>query len=569
MPRLRNLAIVAATGLVACCAFGGQRALAAGAPLPSCTPTLPQTVSSAHFQISYEDDPQVSGDITQSQAGTILAAAERAYASYTAAGFPAPMVGGSGKTEFYIMDLTQWNLGSIYCHGSVVADSATMTGDQMPYTIGVDTFTQVEYSVLGAGSTFTWLMNGAGSWASWRALGYPATSITDLGPFDMALDCESALDKANCSTSNGYENLGESRWPFYEYLTEKYGALFVVDIFNATKAAGGDGLVGLENAIASKGSTLGAEYGAYAAKLLSGNWTATTLDTATMPVAATVLTGTSSGAIPTQSFGINHLATKFIQIDRGDGDASHPCYEATLTLNVQIPAGLTSQPTFYWASGGSSPVPLAVSGNNATATIPNWDTCAWKTHGYLSVPNTSLIDGTSFVVSGTLAVDFQVPATSTVPPAGVTQYGTPIDSSTYPKAPTISLFGPSALSLAPDASQLTIALQSNGEGQLKVTLGSLSLGANPISAGSSAVAFTLPASALDALKAAGSAGLKLTLTPQSPSGAETGTVVARTVVLENGTSLTVKTIKVKPVTKSPHAKSKPKSKAKAKAKRHK
>jgi hypothetical protein len=210
-----------------------------------------------------------------------------------------------------------------------------------------------------------------------------------------------------------------------------------------------------------------------------------------------------------------------------------------------------------------------VSGNNATATIPNWDTCAWKTHGYLSVPNTSLIDGTSFVVSGTLAVDFQVPATSTVPPAGVTQYGTPIDSSTYPKAPTISLFGPSALSLAPDASQLTIALQSNGEGQLKVTLGSLSLGANPISAGSSAVAFTLPASALDALKAAGSAGLKLTLTPQSPSGAETGTVVARTVVLENGTSLTVKTIKVKPVTKSPHAKSKPKSKAKAKAKRHK
>ena len=390
----------------------------------------------AHFQISYSDDPLTTGHITQSQAGTILAAAERAYASYTAAGFPTPKVGTSGKTELNIMDLTPWNLTSRYCSGSVDVDSTTVTGDSMDFTIGIDVFTQVEIAIGGAAPN--WLMNGAGAWASWRALGYPAASIADIGPFDMALDCDSALDKNNCS-ANGYENLGESRWPFYEFLTERYGPLFMIDVFNATNAASGDGLAGLQNAIAAKGSTLPNAVGNYAAKLLAGGWSASTLNAATIPISGSkIQTGTSSGAIPSQSFGINHLATKFVEIDRGDGDGSHQCYVATLTLNVQIPAGVTSQPTFYWAGGGSTPVPLTVAGNTATATVP-WDTCLWKTSGYLSLPNTSLVDGTSFVVSGTLKVDFTTPASAAVPPAQANQFGQVIVRILVLGAPSISL----------------------------------------------------------------------------------------------------------------------------------
>lgn len=567
MLRIRRLALVSAVGIAALCAFGATQSFAA-APLPPCPFVYPgppanpaESVQSAHFIVYYTDDPAVTSSITQTQAGAILAAAERAYATYTGDGFPAPAVDSTGKTEFDVTDLASWNISSEYCVGAVDLHYTAVTGSDMAYVIGFDVFTQVEFSI--GGGAEDWLMNGAATWASWRALGYPASSITDIGPFSISLDCNSTFNNqilANCS-KNGYENLGDSRWPFYEYLTETYGPLFMTNIFTAAGLAGGDGDAGLQNALAAKGSSLAAAYAAYTAKLLAGGWTATVLDTATIPVDATkIQAGTSSGNIPTATFGINHLATTFVQIDRGDGDASHPCYEATLTLNVLIPAGVTSQPTFYWTGGGSSPVALTVSGNTATATVP-WDTCAWKTHGYLSLPNTSFVDGTSFTVSGTLSVNFQVPATSTVPPAGVTQYGTPIDSSTYPKAPSISLFGPGALALTPDASQLKIALQSNGEGKLKVTLGSLSLGAIPISAGSSAVAFALPAAALNALKAAGSGGLKLTLTPQSPSGADTGTVVTRTVVLANGTSLTVKTIKAKPATKP-----KPKSKSKTKAK---
>lgn len=523
MPLLRRL-LVLTLGIAALGAAASSRALAD--PLPSCTPTLPQSISSAHFVVSYTDDPLTTGYLTQVQAGTVLSAAERSYASYAAAGFPAPAVGGSGKTELYVMDLTQYKLAAMYCNGSVVEDTTTVTGSSMPFSVGNDVFTQIEMRI---GSAPTWLINGASAWASWRALGYPSDSIADIGPFDMALDCGSAYDKVNCSTT-GYENLGSSRWPFYEYLTEKFGPLFIVDIFTASGAAGGDGLAGLENALAAKRTTLSAEYGAYAAKLLAGGWTATTLSTATIPVSGTkIQTGISSGAIPTQSFGINHLATKFVEIDRGDGSGDHACYAATLTLNVQIPAGVTSQPTFYWSGGGSTPVALAVSGNAATATVP-WDTCAWTTKGYLALPNTSLVDGTSFVVSGTLNVDFSTPVTSAVPPAPANQFGQVIDASSFSTAPTLSLFGPQLLRLTPQDTTVRLIVESSAEGSVTAAIGSLALGTHALRPGGNDLRFTLPHGLLQSLRR--SAGtLVLTLTPRALDGTTVGTAVTRTVTV--------------------------------------
>ncbi len=559
MTCVRRLTILM-VGIAAVCAFAAPRAMSA-AP-PSCSPLEPQSVTGAHFIVNYSDDPTTNGHISQSQAGTILAAAERSYATYTGDGFPAPAVSGSGKTELNIYDLSSWKLSAYYCNGSVDIDPTAVTGDLADYEIGIDVFTQVEVQVAGPGID-QWLTNGAGAWASWRALGYPGTSIADIGPFDMSLDCDSAYDKENCSAT-GYENLGESRWPFYEYLSEKYGPLFMVDVFNAAGAAGGDGLTGLQNAIAAKGSTLTAEYASFAAKLLSGGWTATTLNAAVIPVAGKIQTGISSGAIPTQSFGINHLATKFVEIDRGDGSNAHACYAATLTLNVKLAAGVTSQPTFYWAGGGGSAVPLTVNGSTATTTVP-WDTCAWTSSGYLSLPNTSLVDGTSFVVSGTLTVDFSTPASSATPPAPVTQYGTPVSADSFSTAPTVTVFGSDTIVLANDASSLRVAVYSSGEGTLKVTLGSLSIGTMTLAGGTNAHTFTLPDGAMSALGLAKAAGLPLTLTPSSTSGTVHGTAVTRTVTIGDPPSLTAKTTKAK--TKKTTAKAKPAKKAKPTAKK--
>jgi hypothetical protein len=530
MALLRRLLVVFAV-LASVAGFGSSRALATATP-PDCGPPAPdpnlaaQTIRSAHFSVSYTDDPLVLGFITQVQAGTVLAAAERSYASFVAAGFPPPAVAASGKTEFYITDLTQFKLSAVYCYGFAYQNKSSVIGDTMPFNVGADVFSQVGESI-GA-SAPTWLSNGAGAWASWRALNYPAGSITDIGPFDMALDCDSGYDKVNCS-ANGYENLGGSRWPFYEYLTEKFGPLFIVDIFSATQAAGGDGLAGLQNALLAKGTTLVAEYGAYAAKLLTGGWTATTLSAAIIPVSgAKIQTGISSGTIPTESFGINHLATKFVEIDRGDGAGDHPCYAATLTINVQIPLGVTSQPTFYWSGGGSPPVALAVSAGMATTTVP-WDTCAWSTKGYLALPNTSLVDGTSFIVSGTLNVDFSTPATASLPPAPATQFGQAVPASSFWTAPTLSLLGPGLLRLTSTDSQVRLLVQSSGEGSVKAAIGSLSLGTLALRPGGNDLRFTLPAGVLQSLRRALSTGIVLTLTPLAPDGKTTGAAVTRNI----------------------------------------
>jgi hypothetical protein len=531
MPVLRRLLL--AVAFLAAAAGASAHGTRAANPPPDCStpPQVSDSLSGPHFNILYESDSTLPGYINQSQAGAILAAAENAWAHYVSDGFPAPAVDVSGKTEFYITDLSQWHLGAVYSSGCAVLDAASETGDLAAFETGADVFTQITQQLGGVPQYMT---NGMAAWASWRALGYPATSITDLGPFDMTLDCDSVLGSANCSTSN-YENLGDSRWPFYEYLTEKYGPLFIENVVAATSSLGQNGLAGLDSALAAKGSSLSAEYDGFAAKLLSGTWTATALNAATIPVSGSAIpTGISSGAIPTESFGINHLATKFVEIDRGDGSGSHPCYAATLTLKVQLPAGVTSQPTFDWAYGGSAPVPLTVSGNTATATVP-WDTCAWTSHGYLAIPNASPVDGVTFVVSGSLSVDYSTPATSALPPAQTTQYGQTVDASTFSPVPGISLYGPDTLQLASTATALRLIVASNGEGSALVALGASTLGTAAIQPGTNDLRFNLPSGLRRSLRRAAGT-LLLRITPVAPNGTTKGVPINGKVVIATATA---------------------------------
>lgn len=519
MPGLRRL-LLAVAFVAALSGAAAHVSRGAPSPPPDCSspPTVNASLSGPHFNILYTSDSTQPGYINQSQAGVILAAAENAWTHSVADGFPAPAVDGSGKTEFYVTDLSQWHLGAVYTSGCAVLDATSVTGDLSAFEVGTDVFTQITQQLGGVPQYMT---NGIASWASWRALGYPSDSIADLGPFDMTLDCDSPIGSANCSTNN-YENLGGSRWPFYEYLTEKYGPLFIENVVTAVSSLGG--LPGLDSALTAKGSSLTAEYDAYAAKLLSGSWTATTLNAATVPFSGSAIsTGKSSGAIPSESFGINHLATKFVEIDRGDGDGSHPCYAATLTLKVQIPAGVTSQPSFVWANGGSAPVALTVSGNTATTTVP-WDTCKWSSHGFLAIPNASPSDGVTFVVSGSLSVDYTTPATAALPPAQTSQSGQTVDASTFSPVPGISLYGPDVLQLAPTATKLRLIVGSTGEGSVTVKLGSATLGTAALQPGTNDCRFTLPAGLRRSLRRTAGA-LVLTLTPTAPDGVTKGAPV--------------------------------------------
>jgi hypothetical protein len=177
-------------------------------------------------------------------------------------------------------------------------------------------------------------------------------------------------------------------------------------------------------------------------------------------------------------------------VQRG-GDPSGPCYAATLTLNVAIPAGVQSRPYFYWPSTGSTPIPLALSGSNATLSLP-WDTCTWDLTGLLSIPNDSTsTDGVVFTVSGTLTVDKTRPTTSTPPPPG-SYAGPTVPAPAAEDAPAIALYGPETLRVSKSKRLVRLVVFSSGQGKLQAQLGATILGTRALRAGNNDLRFTLP-----------------------------------------------------------------------------
>jgi hypothetical protein len=500
--RLSLLALIAA--------FGCWFTPAAFAAPPPCVPGNPSSISSTHFTVTFDDTSTSTAPLTSVKAGTILAIAERAYAAYSALGFAAPATWVGGKTNVHVVDLSASKLAAYNCFGNINLDQSQVASE---YSIAFSVFEEIEFA--SAGSIDGSVMQGTAAWAAWKSLGYPSQSTTTLGPYEMSLDCyPNPLDSTTCS-SVGYENLGESRWPFYEFLAEKFGTPFMLDLVAN----------GLPAALATKSTTLSAEYGAFTTKLLTGGWTAQPLNLSLPPVSATVQTGIATGNIAATSYGVDHLATRFIQIDRGDGKASHKCYSATLTLKVVLPAGVTSQPVFYWSQAGSTPVPLVIDGLNAKATIP-WDTCKWSSHGYLSLPNTSMtFNGANFQVSGHLDVT-TTEVTATPPPTPANGYGNATDVGSGAVVPTLSVFGPLLLRLPASTTRLQLVVGSSAEGVVHATLGSVDLGLRNVVPGTNVVRFTLPKGLLQRLRRTAATANLLTLTPLSADAKASGTAVS-------------------------------------------
>jgi hypothetical protein len=551
MPVLRRF-LLALVVVAAAAGFASSRALAT-AP-PDCTITQPELLQSAHFDVYYNSDPASGAAITDNQAGDLAASAERAYVAYQALGFPAPADNGSGRIDIQVLDLSTWNVSSVICDGAFNFDDSTIGAADEAYATGEDVFSEVEFNLfLPHYYNDLWLPQQAESWASWLALGFPAASTTDIGPFDVSLDCYPTGGVAqNCSTVD-YENRGDSRWPFYEYLSERFGVTFITEVLRDAELAD-DSLTGLQNALIAHGTTLAATFNGFATKLMTGAWTAPSLDVATLPISGEpIMTGIATGDLPAQTFNVNHLSTRYVEIDRGDGAADHPCFAATLTITVQIPAGVTSQPSFFW-NGGSSSVDLAVAGNTATTTVP-WDTCLWTNKGILSLPNaTSDLDGRTFSVAEHLTVDANAPANAKVPPAPAPSFGSVVNVPASGIVPAISVFGPELLTLAAGTTQIRLIVESSGEGSVAAAIGSVALGGAKLRPGENDLRFTVPQGTLSTFQASATAGpTVMTLTPTSLDGTATGPAVTQK-------------LSVAPLKQAAGATKKAPAKAKAKAK---
>jgi len=528
---LRRLVLLASVG-VGVCVFASPSLAAprAGA--------LTDTLGTAHFLVHYDTDSASPVAITQVKASDVAGMAERAYSAELADGYPAPLsdagLGGDNRIDIYVVALAG-PLGEADPDGAGVTSSGYISLDKgtglFYHVVAHELFHLIQFGIwLTPSVSEFWLDEASADWMGYRADGYSLSGFP-LSPArdEMSLDCRDPLGGYKCDTNPFYDG-GYTRWPFIQFLTEKYGSSFVKDIYAQGAAGAGTAIQSVAAALVAKGTTLADTYNAWITARLSSAYSVKALQGIKPLTIATISTGVDPATFAIQHVTLNHLGARYLKFTRGDDDATHICYAATLNISVALPAGTLSKPAFFWDVKGSTPVQLAVNGSTASAAIP-WDTCTYQSGaGYLAIPNASTnVDAADFVVSASMTVDTDTTATPDPPPDQVKVNTPVVPVSGADVAPTLELFGPEILRLSAKDTQLRLIVESNGAGSVQAKLGTISLGTVSIRGGDNDLRFKLPSSVLTALRRSAATPSLLSLTPVSASGATAGEAVTRVV----------------------------------------
>lgn len=516
------------------------------------------TVTTAHFIVHYHTDI-VSGQpapdyATETDAGDYASFAEQAYAAYRSWGYPAPPLSPDGHIDIYVEDLSQpapqkslagWDNpgpGGSTAYFEIATPTQLKTfattdtlslAQEEQETVALNVFYMFEFGEWAPTSGGDlWLFYGPGTWAALNSMPFAPTLA--IGNPDIALNCsETVLPDHQMCDPDFYTDAGFARYAFFGLLAGKYGNSFLNSVF-ANGAAGETGTDALSNALAAKGTTLADQYTDYVNRLMSGTLGPPGLSGVRPPSYATATVGASPLAIPTTAtvVPVDHLSARYVTFERGDGDGSHACYAAQLTVNVAMPSGVSSQPYFYWDVPGSSPQALSVNDGTASITVP-WDTCDWgATRGWLSLPNaTTTVDGAYFTVTYSMTVDTTTPASATSAPAATSVFGTTVPVPTNDVAPDIQVYGPELLQVDATNPSIRLIVESDGPGTVNAALGAAVLGQRTLRAGNNDLRFVVPKNLLTSLRRSAVASNLLTLTPVSPTGAVTGEAVTRHVVI--------------------------------------
>jgi hypothetical protein len=509
-------------------------ATAAGASRP----VLPETLTTAHFQIHYDGAPP--NGIVHQQAGDLAANLEQAYEVFTGFwGFPAPRSDGDGRVDVYIQPMAGTGaLGLAFADAATTQSSGHMwissDATEMPDTAAHELFHLIQFGMWAP--TEPWLLEATAEWAAFRFLDFPSL-LLDAGGDEYPLSATLGLPDLSLSCSgqacglDDYERGGYSRWHFFEWATERYGSSFVKDLFDGAAALNDTGLQGvdlLRAALAAKGVTLSDAFTEWSVANLTGAYTARGLKGVRAKAYGTpLLTGRQTAVLPTQRVSVNHLAARYLSFQRGDGSAAGQCHAATLTLDVKLPFNLGARPYFAWSGPDSTAVPLAISGGSATISVP-WDTCTWPgQEGLLSLANPEWnVDSALFTVNASISVDTKTIVTPTGPPPG--KYDGPTTPApTSDEPPSIALYGPEVLRVSAKKRVLRLVVFSSGVGKLSAKLATIGLGTKRLRTGNNDLRYTIPKNMVRTLAAR---GRSLTLTSLSPAG-HVGATVKRRVTL--------------------------------------
>src|SRR5437879_3486925 len=209
---------------------------------------MPATVGSTHFLVHFQSDLVnfPTWAVTQTMAGDVAALAERPYTAELADGYPAPLgdggLGGDARTDIYVADLSQSgalaltvpdNPGGATTSAYILLDGTNRVTTLTQHVVAHELFHTLQLATwLPAQLSDYWLLEGSAEWMGYRVDGYNLTfgGGSAFGPSDMSLDCRDPLGTNMCDLVDDYRNNGYSRWPFFEYVIEKYGNSFVQDV---------------------------------------------------------------------------------------------------------------------------------------------------------------------------------------------------------------------------------------------------------------------------------------------------------------------------------------------------
>jgi hypothetical protein len=461
---------------------------------------------------------------------------EEAYRQFVGVmGYPGPVDDGDGKVDVSVDDFTNVCVpyGTIppttplpYDRwDAIVAPNGTPGSDDIHLNVTTGrTFHIVSHELFHlledaiAPGTDQWLREGTAEWATVRA---DLASGGDEANTDRTSDCVGAECGDTDFDKNGYPG-----WMLFEYLAERYGDAKVRAVWDQA-AISGPGTPGTTIVAAVLPSSLSTFFNDYTTARMTGSFTSPVL-AGTLPAAYAVLdVPETSGAVPGGGVAVNHLAVRYIALSHGT--STGPCYQASLTLNVTIPSGVQSTPTYYANTKGATAQPLTVSGSTATITVP-WNTCTGSPDAYLSVPNASLgQDGQLFTVSGSVTVDKTKPATATEPPPGAHVIGSVISAPTSDPAPLLQVYAPELVRVSAKTRLLRLAVFSSGDGKLQALLGSINLGTAALRSGNNDIRFVLPKQLFNSLRTKSVTNV-LHLTSMSAGGSKGATFTRRVLV---------------------------------------
>lgn len=507
---------------------------------------LAETLQTEHFQIHFTGSLALDGGVhatIRQYVGEFAATAEWAYDTYRSWGYPVHVNDGDNLIDVYVHDFEHSHAAA-----DLVAFAEPLTGGATAAAridVNVDFIRDAQTSAHQAFHALQmamyapapdWLAQATAEWAAFRLRSYPVSTATPPPPVfhqpDDSLDCDPATTtiwpgkwvQRPCGLT-GYEAAGYTRWTFFQYLQERFGADIVKDVWTRVQAQaspGYDGDDATRDALAAKDKSLTDIFNDYTVAMLTGNFQTTLLKNITPVVYATVTTPESGGALPETRVAVNRLASRFVSL-KPPVQSDRECYEATLSLTVTLPANVISRPYVY-ATKTKAATGLSVSGTTATASIP-WDTCSSDFPAYLSLPNSSQsLDGRTFVVNGSVAVDKSKVMTKTPPPAAAIVTGTVINAPTEDPAPTIYLYAPEVLRVAADARVLRLVVFATGAGRVRATFNGSDLGSSTVRAGANDLRFKLPSRSARLVLARQSV---LELTALSPAGSPGTTFVQK------------------------------------------